>query len=101
MEIISGYDCCPAADTRSYAYQKVVRQIGETFGGIPVVPYVMLAGTDSRHYTKICDCVLRFVPLTFSESQQKSAHAVDENLNVDSLARAVVFYTKLIESYGN
>ncbi len=100
MEMITGYDCCPEADTKSYAYKKVVHQIRDTFGEIPIVPYVMLAGTDSRHYTKICNCVLRFVPLTFSESQQKSAHAVNENLNVDSLARAVVYYVDLIKTYG-
>lgn len=101
VEMISGYDYSDVADMNTYAYKKVVSQIGETFGEIPVIPYVMLAGTDSRHYTKICKCVLRFVPLTMSEEQQKSAHAVNENLNVDSLARAVTYYVELIKSYGN
>lgn len=100
MEMISGFDVPPVADTNCYAYSQVVRQIGETFGEIPVVPYVMLAGTDARHYTKICDCVLRFVPLTMSDEQMKSAHAVNENLNISSLARAVCFYADFIRSYG-
>lgn len=99
MEMISGYDVCKAADTSTYAYKQVIKQIGNTFGDIPVVPYVMLAGTDSRHYTKICDCVLRFVPLTFSSAQQKSAHAIDENLNISSLSRAVEFYYDFIKNY--
>jgi len=100
MEMISGYDYSDVADTTTYAYKKVVEQIGETFGEIPVVPYIMLAGTDSRHYTKICKCVLRFVPLTLSEAQQKSAHAIDENLNISSLARAVRYYVDFIKGYG-
>ncbi len=100
MEMISGYDVCPSADMNTYAYKKVVKQIRETFGEIPVVPYVMLAGTDSRHYTKICPCVLRFVPLTFSESQQKSAHAVNENINISSLTRAVNYYVDFLKTYG-
>lgn len=99
MEMISGYDVCKAADTNTYAYKQVIKQIGKTFGNIPVVPYVMLAGTDARHYTKICDCVLRFVPLTFSSAQQKSAHAIDENLNISSLSRAVEFYYDFIRNY--
>lgn len=101
MEMISGYDICKSADTKTYAYKKVTEQIAETFGDIPIIPYVMLAGTDSRHYTKICDCVLRFVPLTFSDEQLKSAHAVNENLNVSSLARGVEFYCNFIKSYGS
>lgn len=100
MEMISGYDYSDVADMNTYAYKNVVNQIESTFGSIPVIPYVMLAGTDSRHYTKICKCVLRFVPLTLSTSQQKSAHAIDENLNVSSLARAVIYYVDLIKGYG-
>lgn len=100
MEMISGYDVCKAANVKTYAYKKVVKQVKETFGEIPVVPYVMLAGTDARHYTKICDCVLRFVPLTLSDAQQKSAHAIDENINISSLSRAVSFYVDFIKGYG-
>lgn len=101
MEIVSGYDVPPTADTNTYAYKQVVRQIHATFGEIPVIPYVMLAGTDARHYTKICDCVLRFVPLIMSDAQMKSAHAVNENLDVSSLARAVNFYVDFIRNYNN
>lgn len=101
MEMITGYDIPPTADTDTYAYHQVVRQIGDTFGDIPVIPYVMLAGTDARHYTKICDCVLRFVPLTMSDAQMKSAHAVNENLNVSSLARAVNYYVDFLRGYDN
>ena len=100
MEMISGYDVCKAANVKTYAYKQVVKQVKETFGEIPVVPYVMLAGTDARHYTKICDCVLRFVPLTLSDAQQKSAHAIDENINISSLSRAVSFYVDFIKGYG-
>ena len=99
MEMITGFDIPPAADTKCSAYKKVVKQIELTLGDIPVIPYVMLAGTDARHYTKICDCVLRFVPLTMTDEQMKSAHAVNENLNISSLARAVNFYTDFIENY--
>lgn len=99
MEMITGYDIPPTADTKCSAYKKVIKQIEMTFGEIPVIPYVMLAGTDARHYTKICDCVLRFVPLIMTDEQMKSAHAVNENLNVSSLARAVNFYSDFIEHY--
>ena len=59
----------------------------------------MLAGTDSRHYTRICNCVLRFVPLIMTNEQMKSAHGIGENLDVDSLAKAVGFYAGLIKNY--
>ena len=98
-QIISGYDVCNPADTNSYEYKYVLRRIRDTFGEIPISPYVMLAGTDSRHYTRICNCVLRFVPLIMTNEQMKSAHGIGENLDVDSLAKAVGFYAGLIKNY--
>lgn len=101
MEMITGFDVPPVADMNCYAYKYVEHRIKETFGDIPRVPYIMLAGTDARHYTKICDCVLRFVPLMMTNSQLNSAHAVNENLHVESLARAVNFYRDFLENYGS
>lgn len=101
IEMISGYDIPPVADMKTYAYKQVKRQIKQSFGDIPIIPYVMLAGTDARHYTKICDCVLRFVPLIMTDEQMASAHAVDENLDISSLARGTEFYADFIRSYGS
>lgn len=100
MEMLTGFDIAPMADMKCYAYKYVGRRIKETFGDIPQIPYVMLAGTDARHYTKICDCVLRFVPLMMTGAQLNSAHAINENINVESLERAVVFYHDFIKNYG-
>lgn len=100
MEMITGFDVPPVADMKCYAYQYVNKSIKNIFGDIPRVPYIMLAGTDARHYTKICDCVLRFVPLMMTAQQLNSAHAVNENLSVESLARGVKFYREFIRNYG-
>ncbi|MCL2634880.1 MAG: M20/M25/M40 family metallo-hydrolase [Oscillospiraceae bacterium] len=101
MEMITGFDVPPVADMKCYAYKYVNRCIEEVFGDIPRVPYIMLAGTDARHYTKICDCVLRFVPLMMTSEQINSAHAVNENIYIESLARGVVFYREFIRNYGD
>lgn len=100
MEMITGYDCSDVADMSTYAYKYVNSSIKKNFGDIPVIPYVMMAGTDARHYSDLCPCVLRFVPLTLTNEQLASAHAIDENIAVDSLARAVVFYADFIRNYG-
>lgn len=99
IEMLAGYDCCPPADKNSFAYKYVKKSIHKNFGEIPVIPYVMLAGTDARHYTKICNCVLRFVPIIMTNEQFVSAHAIDENISASSLARAAAFYIDFIKNY--
>ena len=101
MEMLAGFDVPSVADMNCYAYKYVNKRIKETFGNIPRIPYIMLAGTDSRHYTKICDCVLRFVPLMMTGAQLNSAHAINENLSVESLERGIVFYHDFIKNYGS
>jgi len=100
MEMITGFDVPPVADMKCYAYKYVNSCVKEIFGDIPRIPYIMLAGTDARHYTKICDCVLRFVPLMMTAEQNNSAHAVNENLNIEALERGILFYREFIRNYG-
>ena len=91
----------PKSNEKPGFFKRTGRSIKETFGDIPRIPYIMLAGTDSRHYTKICDCVLRFVPLMMTGAQLNSAHAINENLSVESLERGIVFYHDFIKNYGS
>lgn len=100
MEMATGFDVTPVADMSAYAYKYVGRCIKRSFGEIPQIPYIMPQGTDARHYTKICDCVLRFVPLMMTGEQLGSSHAVNENINLEALSRAVNFYRDFLLDYG-
>ncbi len=98
--LIRGYDVCPSANTASRAYAQAINAIKTVFGAkLPIIPYIMLAGTDARHYTRICDTVLRFVPLAMNPQQLASAHALNENLDVAALEKAVAYYTTLLQNY--
>jgi len=70
--------------------------IRETFPGTIVTPYVMMAASDSRHFTRISDCVYRFSPFEMSTAERASLHASNERLRVSTLLRGVDFYTRLI-----
>ena len=50
-------------------------------------PYVMMAATDSRHFTAICDRVYRFAPFRMTKAQREAIHSYDEHLGVDAFAR--------------
>ena len=98
-KIISGLDIAPASSVDSDEYRFVSSIISEVFGEIPVIPNVMLAGTDSRHYTQICDNVLRFVPLVLTNDELGREHAIDESISCSAIIQAVDFYKKLIKNY--
>lgn len=96
MEVLYAHDISPETrrDTDMYAYVKSICE--ETFPNAPVSPYLMTGGTDARHFATDCEATIRFSPTILNAQQLASMHAVDENLSVEALYKAVRFYEKLI-----
>lgn len=65
----------------------------------PASPFILPAGTDARHFTDICQCVLRFAPITLRKEQLASVHNADENLDICSIGEAVEFYKYFLIHY--
>jgi carboxypeptidase PM20D1 len=57
----------------------------------------MLAATDARHFTAICERVYRFAPFRMTKAQRESIHAHDEHLRVGAFLDGVAWYRSLIE----
>ncbi|HIW73697.1 MAG TPA: M20/M25/M40 family metallo-hydrolase [Firmicutes bacterium] len=99
MEVLYSSDCSPVTDTESERFRFVRRCVEEVFPEAPVAPYVMLGGTDSRHYSGLCPCVVKFGPSVLTPQQLASMHAKDENFGVEALARAVSFFRRVLTTY--
>ena len=99
MEVLYACDCSPVEDVHSAGYAYIRQCVREVFPEAGIAPYVMLGGTDAKHYAKVCDCALRFAPTVLTPQQLASMHARNENLSVDALARAVAFYRRVLTGY--
>ena len=99
MEVLYACDCSPVVDVHSAGYADIRQCVREVFPEAGIAPYVMLGGTDAKHYAKVCDCALRFAPTVLTPQQLASMHARNENLSVDALARAVAFYRRVLTGY--
>ena len=96
---IEGNEFYKPADTTTEGY-KFVKQCVETiFPHVASAPFILPAGTDARHLTDICDCVIRFAPIDIDTQQFKSVHSVNENIDVDAIGYAVEFYKYLLKNY--
>ena len=79
----------------SYAFD-CIKQI---FPAYPPIPMILPAGTDARHFTEICPCILRFAPIRLSAQQLASVHSENENIDIDAIADAVAFYKNFVKNY--
>ncbi len=72
--------------------------IAADFPDAVVSPYVMMAATDARFFTGICERVYRFAPFRMTKAQREAIHSYDERIGVDDLVAGVGWYQHLIES---
>ncbi len=84
-----------AAHTKNPGWQHLCLAIEEAFPGIPVLPFLNTATTDSRHYATLCDAVFRFSPMSLNPEELARIHAQDERISLENIERGLVFYRSL------
>jgi len=82
---------------RDDAFELLESTITEVFPDAVPAPYVMMAATDSRQFTRICSRVYRFSPFRMSKAQRESIHSYDEHLGIDAFVDGVRWYRRLLE----
>jgi carboxypeptidase PM20D1 len=80
------------------AFRLLQRTVAELFPGVPAIPYLVLGGTDARHYGSLTPNVYRFGPWVMGKEALRLAHGTDERISLENLVRGVRFYLRLLES---
>jgi carboxypeptidase PM20D1 len=77
-------------------WKELERAINQVFPGIPILPFLMTATTDSRHYHDLCEGIFRFSPQRLNPKELAGIHGHDERVSLENLTRGVQFYTSLL-----
>ena len=88
----------PVSPVKSDAFSLLQNVVDAVYPGVPAVPYVMNGGTDSKHFTRICDKVYRFAGFRFTNEERAAMHGNDETLRTESYLDGVQFYIQLLKS---
>jgi carboxypeptidase PM20D1 len=80
----------------SDAFRSLARAVRSVFPSARVVPYLVVGGTDSRHYEPLSPNVFRFYPFELGRETARLIHGTDEHISVENLARGVRFYVQLL-----
>ena len=82
----------PVTDCHGEPFKLVERAVEAACPGVIPVPYIMMAASDSRFFSRVCDHCIRFAPFLISSEQMDSIHGINENVDISTLEQAVDFY---------
>ena len=97
VEVVEGSDPSPESPTDGAPFALLAEALAVSHPGVPAVPYVMMAATDSRHFHRFAPAVYRFAPLEMSNAQRASIHGVDESVEISALERGERFHRTLLQ----
>jgi len=91
----------PISNFKSPAFQLITNTVKKVYPFADTAPYVMNGGTDSKHFTGICDNVYRFGGFFLTGEERKSIHAANERLPIDTFYKGIEFYIELFQALND
>ena len=89
-------DASKVAPTDSAQYKLLNKTVREVFPDALVAPGLMVAATDSIHYSAISEHIFKFSPIRANAEDLKRFHGTNERLASKNYADAIRFYHRLL-----
>ena len=96
ITVLESFEPSPVSETGCAPWNKVAAAVDVTWPGCIVSPYLMVQCSDSRHYRDLSNHVYRFSAMAMTAEERKSIHGNNEKIRLESVAKAVEFYIRLM-----
>ncbi len=80
------------------SYARLATTVEEIFPDVAPLPFLVLGGTDARHYALVTPRLYRLSPFLFEVGDLKRVHGTNERLAVENYANGIRFFRRLIQN---
>lgn len=89
---INGVEASGVTSINTEGFQAVQRIVYKTFPAVLASPFLLIGGTDSKHFQDISPSIVRFSPINGLDG----FHGVNERISLQSYRLSIWFYEQLI-----
>lgn len=100
-EVVPPGEVLPVADKNGPGFRMIESAIHAVVPDAVVVPALLIATSDTRHYGKLTPNIYRFHTVTVSGNDAAAAHGTNERAAIDGIERSVRISRELILGAGS
>ena len=93
---LGGMEASGISSWDSPGFNIVASSLDKIYGDVVSVPGLMIAASDTRHYSKIADNSFRFNPFSIVPEDMTGFHGTNESIDVDSFVSGIKTYIEII-----
>ena len=97
--LVSGTDASTETSFDNEYVRMMRKSVEAVYPGLPVIPFILAGGTDSRHFEKVTDAALRFSPMHAAPRQGAGVHGDNESAYVEDVKKAAECYYYLWRTF--
>jgi carboxypeptidase PM20D1 len=93
---LGGMEASGISSWNSPGFEIVATSLNKVYGDVISVPGLMIAASDTRHYSKIADNSFRFNPFSIVPEDMTGFHGTNESIDIDSFVAGIKTYVEII-----
>lgn len=86
------------ANVQAPGYRLIAAAVAKVAPEALITPGLVVAGTDSRHYSRVSDAAFRFVPIRIEPADVARIHGTNERISIRNYGELMAFYEELMRS---
>jgi len=93
---LGGMEASGISSWNSPGFEIISSSLDKIYGEVVSVPGIMIAASDTRHYSKVADNSFRFNPFIIVPEDMTGFHGTNESIGVDSFITGIRTYVEII-----
>jgi carboxypeptidase PM20D1 len=81
-------------------WESLQQAIHEVEPGAIIAPSLVVVYTDSRKFSHLTDCIVRFHPVVLTARELGRIHSADERISLENYGRMITFYERMLCAGG-
>ena len=87
-------EATPVSSATSAAFKTIDSIIKKSYSGVLTTPFLMIGGTDSKHFHGVSENIFKFSPM----KDPIGFHTIDERVSIESYRHSLWFFEQLMRS---